>query len=58
MVQAYSKVAAVSESPWLKELESAASSSRITLRSGLRHFITYFDHVGCLEVVALSVRLS
>ena len=57
MVQAYSKVVEVLDSEWLKDLEGVAAAAGTPLPSGIRHFVAYFDHTGCLEVLASSVSL-
>lgn len=58
MVEAYSKVCEVEDSTWLVSLRSIAASRGIVLSASARHFVIYFDHVGCWEVLAEEIRLE
>lgn len=55
MVQAYSRVVEVLDSDWREHLESTAAAGGAKLPPALRHLAIYFDHAGCLEVLASSV---
>lgn len=58
MMAAYSRVSEVQDSCWLADLQAAAGDGRSLLPSNLRHFLAYFDHVGCVEVLAGAVHLD
>lgn len=58
MVEAYSRVCEVDPSPWLAELREAAASRRATVSASARHFVIYFDHVGCWEVLADNIEVE
>ncbi len=58
MVEAYSKVCEAEDSMWLAALRSAAASRGIVLPASARHFVIYFDHIGCWEVLADEIRLE
>ncbi len=55
MVVAYGKVCAQNPSSWISSLRSHAQHR---LPDSVRHFLVYFDHQGCLEVLASNVRLK
>lgn len=57
LVEAYSAVAEVDESAWLSELRAMADKAHTSLPANARHLAVYFDHSGCLEVVADDFRL-
>lgn len=52
MIGAYSKLCVVEGSSWLSDLRAKSLKSRRSVSGSLRHFIIYFDHYGCIEVVA------
>ena len=54
MMAAYSRIAEVSDSKWVGQLRSAASPGRGMLAASARHFVVYFDHVGCWKVIAVD----
>lgn len=58
MVEAYSKVCEVEDSTWLAALRSTAANRHIILSASARHFVIYFDHVGCWEVLAEEIELE
>jgi hypothetical protein len=58
MVSAYSQVREVVDSPWKRELRELAATNRVLLSASARHFVVYFDHIGCWEVLADDVRLN
>jgi hypothetical protein len=58
MVQAYSKVCETVDSTWIDDLRSTAEKRGAVLSASARHFVIYFDHVGCWEVLADTVRLE
>ena len=58
MIEAYSRVCIAEESPWLNELRRLALEGGEPIADDRRHWIVYFDHYGCLEVVAEDVRLD
>jgi hypothetical protein len=58
MVGAYSRVCVVDESPWLEELRRLSAKSGERIPDDRRHLLVYFDHHGCLEVVARGARLD
>jgi len=55
MVEAYSKVSVRMDSPWIG---SYRGQGRHPLPQGLKHFVVYFDHSGCVEILAQSARLA
>lgn len=57
MVEAYSRVAVVEDSEWLEDLR-AASRGEGMIPATARHFVVYFDHVGCWEILADDVILA
>ena len=58
MVEAYSRVCVVEESPWVKELHQVSSRHRERIPDDLRHMLVYFDHHGCLEVLARGAQID
>lgn len=58
MVKAYSVVAEVENSNWLAALRKQAAKSDMRIPDTFNHYMIYFDHVGCLEVIAMSVRIG
>jgi hypothetical protein len=58
MISAYSKVCELEGSPWWRELRARAESQGLILSASYRHFIVYFDHVGCWEVLAEDVAVN
>lgn len=58
MVEAYSRVCEVEDSNWSVSLRSTAANRGIVLSASARHFVIYFDHVGCWEVLADEVQLE
>jgi hypothetical protein len=54
MIEAYSRICEVLDSEWLRELASKADSTYEPMRPGLHHWMVYFDHHGCVEVLADS----
>ncbi len=55
MINAYSKICIVSNSKWLMEIKSNAKHQ---VNDSINHFIIYFDHNGCLEVLAESFSIE
>lgn len=55
MVTAYSRILEIENSDWLAGLSSLALEHHQQLLPGLRHMMLFFDHYGCLEVIAKSV---
>lgn len=55
MLDAYSRVCEVESSEWIQQLTTEASEGRRALQSA-RHFVVYFDDVGCFEVAASNVQ--
>lgn len=51
MLEAYSRVCEYEESDWLLELATAAAGRPSALAQA-HHYVVYFDHWGCVEVVA------
>lgn len=49
MTSAYSKVCVIENSSWVAKLKARADSE---IFSSLKHYMVYFDHNGCLEVLA------
>lgn len=58
MVEAYSSVCEFVDSAWLAALRSTAAIRGIVLSASARHFVIYFDHVGCWEVLADEIQLE
>lgn len=58
MVEAFSKVCARDGSPWLAKLRGRAEEREQVVPASLRHFLVYFDHYGCLEVLAEDVKVE
>lgn len=56
MLEAYSKVCEVESSEWIRQIEAAAHEGHRALQRA-RHFVVYFDDVGCFEVVASDVEV-
>jgi hypothetical protein len=57
MLDAYSRVCEVQDSAWIAALRSEAADQRKIVPPDLKHWVIYFDHVGCWEIVASSVEL-
>jgi len=49
MTSAYSKVCVIENSSWIAELEARTDSE---IFNSVKHYMVYFDHNGCLEVLA------
>jgi hypothetical protein len=58
MIQAYSRVIEHPESPWLSELRTQAKERHQQIFPDLRHMLVFFDHYGCLELVARTVSVD
>lgn len=58
MVDAYSEVGEVEDSTWLSALRDTAAGRGISLSDGARHFVIYFDHVGCWEFIADEIQMQ
>ena len=58
MIGAYSAVAEIQDSEWIAALNLATSIERERLPDSLKHFVVYFDHYGCIEVVAASFEVE
>jgi hypothetical protein len=56
MVEAYSRVCEFESSDWKREIQE--TNPRLELPASTRHFVLYFDHYGCLEVLAAEVGLD
>ena len=56
MVTAYSKIIELPGSEWINTLEMSASERHQRLMTELRHMMLFFDHHGCLEVIARTVE--
>lgn len=55
--QNYDALCEVIGSDWLSELRSISSQSGLS-SEGYRHFMTYIEDIGCVEVIALDVELQ
>lgn len=55
MTNCYSKICVIENSSWIAELEDRTDSE---IFSSLKHFMVYFDHNGCLEVLAREFSLE
>ncbi|MGH7957249.1 MAG: hypothetical protein ACREH8_09570 [Opitutaceae bacterium] len=58
MVVAYSRIAEVPESEWIFDIRKATEQKQQQLMPGVRHMMVFFDHHGCLEVVAKEVVIT
>lgn len=58
MVSAYSKICEIENSSWLRDLKNNALAQGAEMPDSLRHFLLYFDHYGCVEVIAENVALE
>lgn len=58
MPEAYSRLCEIEHSTWLSELRARASAQHQIIPPSQRHFMVFFDHVGCLEVVAESYEVA
>jgi hypothetical protein len=58
MVEAYSRVCEAEGAAWIEQLRSIAAGRGMPLPGTARHFVIYFDHVGCWEVLADDVELE
>lgn len=56
MVSAYSKVCECVNSEWLAQLVSEAKKHGSKFPDGFKHLFVYFDHYGCVEVIARGVK--
>jgi hypothetical protein len=56
MVEAYSRVCEFETSDWKRQILETNPS--LELPASTRHFVLYFDHYGCLEVLADEVGLD
>lgn len=57
MIEAYSRVCELTTTTWLDELRAAADQSS-KLSPSARHFLIYFDHIGCWEVLAETFQIE
>lgn len=55
MLAAYSRISEARDSTWIEDLRASAQRQSTAFPASLRHFLLYFDHVGCWEVVAGGV---
>ncbi len=58
MIEAYSKVCRYVNSDWLVELSAEAESHASKFPPDRKHFFVYFDHYGCVEVIAEGIQLG
>ena len=58
MPQAYSKIVEVLRSDWLQNFEMVANEKHQSIIQGLQHFMVFFDHYGCVEVIAKSFSID
>jgi len=58
MLSAYGCIAEQKNSTWLAEIESITIKRHQRLLPGLHHLMIFFDHRGCLEVIAQNVVIS
>ncbi|HEY4248179.1 MAG TPA: hypothetical protein VGM64_15115 [Lacunisphaera sp.] len=57
MVKAYSKVCMIEDSPWITELSDNAKQNSEIIFEQTKHLIIYFDHYGCVEVLASELEI-
>ncbi len=58
MVEADSCMCEVDHSGWLAAMRERASQQHSEIPLSQRHFMVFFDHYGCLEVVADSIEVK
>lgn len=58
MVGADSRVCEVDDSDWSRQIRTIARERGTVLSASARHFVIYFDHVGCWEVLADDFELE
>lgn len=58
MIEAYSRLCEAPDSDWMRELRERAQSHGLIVSASLRHFVVYFDHYGCFEVLADDVDVE
>jgi hypothetical protein len=58
VVSAYSRIAEQPNSAWLAEIEAITTKRHQKMFPDLRHLVVFFDHCGCLEVIAQNVEIS
>ena len=54
MIRAYSSIAVVRDSDWWLELYGRTVGRSEQMPNGLHHYVVYFDHYGCFEVLATN----
>src|SRR3954467_12138830 len=57
MINAYSRVCEVIDSDWRERLNSQTGAPDPSIPASSRHFVVFFDHVGCWEVLADKIEL-
>ena len=57
-LEAYSSICTVGQSAWLNEISRESKESGMELLHEFNHFMIYFDHFCCLEVVALKYTIK
>lgn len=58
MVEAYNCVVEVENSMWLSSVRQQFQHAFHELSQSKRHFMIFFDHHGCLEVIADTVEVN
>lgn len=58
MVQAYSRLCEIEKSSWRNELSAKATERGQGVPAAARHFLVYFDHYGCVEILAEGVAID
>ena len=57
MIKAYSKVCWMDDSVWLMQTMQSAADHAGTIPEDTKHLLLYFDHYGCVEVLAQGVEI-
>lgn len=58
MIDAYSRVCEVVGSRWLIELGELFKEAHEDISPAFHHFMIFFDHYGCLEVISTNVEVE
>lgn len=58
MLSAYSRVCECLNSEWIADLTLEAQKHGATFPNDRRHLFVYFDHAGCIEVLASNVKIE
>ena len=57
-IEAYSKICTIGDFEWIEELRSQAQDDGMMLLDTYKHYMLYFDHQCCLEVVAGEYKIN